>query len=299
MVNRLDKLHCAYKFTHLERKKISYNITELCEDLIEPWDYDELKLIYNKYSYHDFDYEIKTMEPVRRKFLKTMLETQLGIKLDDKEIDVSDPKATMQRVAVKIMGGIIKPQPIVQQLGDKEDKEEEEEILRISTSIHSTYTQLAARLDPDREQDLAERQRKIELMQKANIAYNYKDLLQLLDLQLSAEQIDPNNVRNIADNKIKHYNKILQNQCNALKEETDLIASQAKFILRVSQALQLEPEQLATMLQEKIAEAKKELAKVEDDLTYLVSARQLKFWLKDQNLPTDDADFNLFDMPEM
>jgi len=58
-------------------------------------------------------------------------------------------------------------------------------------AVREVFRKLASELHPDRETDPAEHARKTELMQRVNQTYKAGDLLALLELQLSIEQIDP------------------------------------------------------------------------------------------------------------
>ena len=61
---------------------------------------------------------------------------------------------------------------------------------QVGQSVREVFRKLASALHPDRETDIAERERKTALMQQANQAYERNDLLSLLTLQLQIEQID-------------------------------------------------------------------------------------------------------------
>lgn len=61
--------------------------------------------------------------------------------------------------------------------------------------------------------------RKLARNQQEKIAHLIWDLLQLLEWQLSVDQINQSKINNIADNRLKHYKKILQNQLEELQQE--------------------------------------------------------------------------------
>jgi hypothetical protein len=58
------------------------------------------------------------------------------------------------------------------------------------TALREAYRKLASHLHPDREQDAMERERKTALMQQANAAYERRDLMGLLRLQMECAQLD-------------------------------------------------------------------------------------------------------------
>jgi len=78
------------------------------------------------------------------------------------------------------------------------------------TSLRHIYRQLASALHPDREPDPAERQRKNALMGEANAAYERKDLVALLRLQLQAELVDPDHLERVSDERLQHLTLLLK-----------------------------------------------------------------------------------------
>ena len=60
-------------------------------------------------------------------------------------------------------------------------------------------------------------------MQKVTVAYKNRDLLQLLELQLTVEQIDQNEIDAINEDRLRYFNKILQRQSRELKQEIEEI----------------------------------------------------------------------------
>jgi len=104
--------------------------------------------------------------------------------------------------------------------GAKQTKAQAEE-RSASQSIRDVYRKLASALHPDREPDEAERVRKTILMQRVNQAYEKNDLLSLLQLQLEIEQIDQNALDGIAEDRLRHYNKVLTEQLAELQQEVE------------------------------------------------------------------------------
>lgn len=88
-----------------------------------------------------------------------------------------------------------------------------------SQSVRAVYRKLASSLHPDREPDPAERARKTVLMQRVNQAYAAGRLLELLQLQLEAEQIDAAHLQGLSDERLTHYNRVLAGQVAELRHE--------------------------------------------------------------------------------
>ena len=91
--------------------------------------------------------------------------------------------------------------------------------LQASQSVREIFRQLASALHPDREPDAALRQRKTQLMQQANQAYQHYDLLTLLSMQLDLEQIDEQHLAGLPDARLAHYNQVLRERLAALEQE--------------------------------------------------------------------------------
>ena len=89
----------------------------------------------------------------------------------------------------------------------------------LSQSLREIYRKLASSLHPDREADSDLRAQKTELMQRINIAYQNKDLLALLTLQMEVEQISSASLGEVPEARLAQYNQILREQLDALKAQ--------------------------------------------------------------------------------
>ena len=78
--------------------------------------------------------------------------------------------------------------------------------------MREVYRKLASALNPDRESDPIERERKTALMQRVNQDYARNNLLELMELQLELEHIDQDALKNISQDRLKHYNAIMKEQ---------------------------------------------------------------------------------------
>jgi len=290
MVTLLDHLYLTEKFTHNQQEKIAHLISEMCQELIHLEGREELKPLYNRYSGSDFDAAVQEGNEIAGEFVKSMFEQEFGVELDDEEFDFSDPERTAQRLAEKMreqqrLAEEARPKrkKTAKQLA-KEAREQEEEA-HVSKSIQAVYRQLVAALHPDREPDPEERARKTELMQKVTVAYGSKDLLRLLELQLSVEQIDQIKINNIAEDRLKHYNKVLQNQLRELQDEVMSTEMMFKEMAGVSPYHQLTPKRLLGFLNEDIRALRGEITRIEQDLRRFREVKQFKAWLKGYRIP--------------
>jgi hypothetical protein len=88
-----------------------------------------------------------------------------------------------------------------------------------SVTLRTLYRQLASALHPDRASDEAERARMTALMSAANAAYDRRDLLALLDLQLQAELADPDHLERLSAQRLQAVTRLLKEQAASLERE--------------------------------------------------------------------------------
>lgn len=224
----LDAAYNNKSLTKTERLKIQDIICNIVSGLSKIEQDKSLKALYDKYSDSSFDQEKAGIYADFRDFTKEMFDIELDENMESTEDVFADVMKKMYQKFTeeeqKEEENLKKAKPrkkSAKALAKEAAKAKEEQ--EVSASIKSVYRCLAATLHPDKEQDLEERERKTQLMQEVNVAYNKKDLLALLELQMQVEQIDQESVNNITDEKIKNYNKILKEQLSELKDEIEYI----------------------------------------------------------------------------
>jgi hypothetical protein len=291
----LDNHYTTEKFSRNQQDKIKYLILEICEELIGMHGRLDMKTLYNQYSENDYDTQAQQDAAIQSDLMKSMFEQTFDVTLDDNEFDFSDPIKIAQQMADKIteqQSHAEQQRNSQKQSAKQQAKEarEQKEQTNISKSIQAVYRQLVAALHPDREPDLVERERKTELMQKVTVAYGKRDLLQLLELQLSVEQIDQNNINNIAEDRLKHFNKILQNQLSEITEEVMLAEMGYRNMTGLSPYEVVTPKRLQTMLKQDIRNMREIISKIQHDLRTFQDVKQFKLWLKNYQIPIDYFD---------
>jgi hypothetical protein len=95
-------------------------------------------------------------------------------------------------------------------------------------ALRSIYRQLASALHPDRETDPAEQTRKTALMKEANAAYERRDLLALLHLQMQAELVDAAHIAGLAKEKLAALTALLKERVTVLQREVYQLEMQAR-----------------------------------------------------------------------
>jgi len=172
--------------------------------------------------------------------------------------------------------------------------------------LKEIYRKLTSLLHPDREPDEAERLRKTALMSEANKAYESKNLLKLLQLQLQAGKIDSLSAAALADEKLQLINHTLREQFSELKLEHD----QLEMIVRDEFDVPFYAELNAATLQKVVSAAtaaEKDHNKImRSDLVQIKrNDASLKVWLKEQReMMQDDESLDdifgqaMMDMPK-
>lgn len=294
IVHSLDRMHDQKGLTKTERDKIGNVIVELAGALaVERYD-DELKSIYNKYSGSDFDEE----EAEEAYLMKILMESMTGVDLGD-DLEASSPEEIMQRMREKLQeqqanaereaesssaAGTSTRKKTAKQL-DKEAQQQAAE-QEISQSIREVYRKLVSALHPDREPDFQERARKTALMQRVNQAYDKKNLLLLLELQLELEHIDQAAINNMTESRLKHFTKVLREQLGELEQEILQTEDLFRMQFNIDPFERLNPATMVRQMDFKIAEMALIIRDLENDLLIFEDIKKLKVWLKSLRKPS-------------
>jgi hypothetical protein len=300
-IKLLDKFFDLPLFKKTDKSKMKHLICELSEHLIAEFNKDELKPLFNKYSDDDYDTLNQETDSAVGDLMKNIAQSMFNIDLGD-DVDVSSPEKFQAFLHEKLEAqaeiqdqatATVNPRKKTKKQLEKEARQLEEAALA-SKSVREVYRKLVAALHPDREPDEDERNRKTELMQRVNIAYGKKDLLLLLALQLEVEQIDPEHLNQIADSRLKYFNKILKEQLSELDQETQHIESMFKLNLNQPFYAQLTPKQLISGLAKDIQALQADIVDIQKDLEIFNNPASLKAWLKSYKIPknTGHDDFD-------
>jgi len=302
LVRLFDKASAEKLFNKNDKAKLKDMISTIAAELIVENDDEDLKRIYNKHSGGDIDAEIKE----EKSAMKAMMQDILGIDLGD-GFDFGSPESMMAHVSEKMRQKLEDEEQVRQDYQKRNVKrkrspktlareaKQEAEAQNISQSIREVYRKLASALHPDKEQDALERDRKTALMQRVNIAYNNKDLLKLLELQLEVEQIDQAAINTITEERLKYYNKILAEQSKELRMEVSAVSDFFRIRFNIAPDVSLSPETAIRSLEDDIKNLKKDISGLKDDLYLFQDLKNLKKHLKLYKIPPktifDDESF--------
>jgi hypothetical protein len=297
-VQLLDRLYDIPLFKKTDKSKIKHLICEISGDLIAEFNKDELKPVFNKYSDEDYDVINQETDSAVGDMMKIIAENMFNVDLGD-DADISSPEKFHAHLQEKLreqkQTTPVKQRKKTKKQLDKEAREQEEEALA-SKSVQEVYRKLVAVLHPDREPDELERERKTGLMQRVNTAYGKKDLLQLLELQLEVEQIDSTHLSQIADSRLKYFNKILKEQLSELEQENSQIEHMFKMDLNMPFYMRLLPKQLMLTLKNDIRALQADIEAIQNELETFQNPASFKAWLKNYKIPKRNARDDLDDL---
>lgn len=253
-------------------------ITELAGEILADGGYDDLKVTYNRHSRSDFDAEEAALEADNLEVLKSAVADALGVDLDDADVDSPEALRELAEEHLRARESAHAGRKKSPKQAAREAAREAEKT-QIGKTLQDIYRKLAVALHPDLEPDPAERARKTELMQRVNVAYEAKDLLLLLELQLRFEQVDPTKVDTIAEDRLRHYNAILDEQARQLDDELRELELPYRMALELSPSARLSPERVVQQIRVDAEMLRARVALVRGDTVAFQDIKQLKAWL--------------------
>lgn len=275
-----------------ERAKVRDILLELLSDLLDESEEAELIRLYDKYADISFEEERQADMEIMRAFASDAfgvdVEAYKGGESPEELAEWVDQQMHTSRPEEPHRSGGKRK---------KSAKAAEREAIKEQTAeggtraVREVYRKLVSELHPDRETDPAEQARKTELMQRVNQAYSSGDLLGLLELQLGIEQIDSTALAGLADERLRHYIHVFEEQSRQLRDElSELVAPFAMAIVG-SASRKITPDAVRRALDEDIREVKRTLRTVETDLARFQDIDQLKRILKAYRIdaPIDDG----------
>ena len=299
LLHALDQSLDRHKLTRPEQRVVKALICDMAQELIMVLDDDSLKPIYNKHSDTDFDEE----ETAAVGSFKAVAEEMLGVNLDADDASAVSMQDVMAQIQAQMQAmqaqefEAAQRREQVRSLRPKTQKQIEREAKakleseRTSQSIREVYRKLVSSLHPDREPDAAERARKTALMQRVNQAYDKRDLLKLLELQLELEHIDASTIAGLSEDRLKHFNKVLKEQLAELEQEIMQVEMPLRAQFRVSPYAPLFPQSILPLLQRDVAAMKQDIKHLKTDLLVTLNLTAFKAWIGARKRETKAARF--------
>lgn len=288
MLKLLDQAYSQYTFSKIHKRKLAGIIQSLATDLINDTGLKEFKEIYNKYSKSNYDQDLDA----EHEQIKALMSELFGVELDD-DLDMDSVEDVFSNIDEKKKNKIEQEdlfqtdffQDNAQQKHKKsastlaKEAKQMEGAEHASKSIREIFRKLARALHPDREQDPIEQERKNSLMQRVNIAYEKNDLLALLELQLEAEQINQADINSIAEDRLKHYSKVLEEQLAELEEEIYFITGPFRMHSTLGPRANFSPCSIMSALSHQCVSIQNAIIEIKNDLAYFQNVKNIKCWL--------------------
>jgi hypothetical protein len=282
----------------LTKRERAYLRTVVCETALEVLEAEtatggvataDVKEIYNRHSRGDFDTEAKIDSEAQARLMRMMLEAELG--LDFGRADIRSVEELQTAAAVQMEERRREEERRAQEASERRanrkksarevaaETRRDTQRAQVGKALQEVYRKLAMALHPDREPDPEERARKTLLMQQINVAYEQKDLLQLLELQLRFEQLDEAQISTLAEDRLEHYNRLLAEQVGQLKEELLEIEAPWRMRLRMPPTGKLPPTRIQGHLRDDLRSVAEAIERARNDVRRFAEPRALKAWL--------------------
>lgn len=275
----LEKAYASNALGKSDRQWLAALIREWAGEYFAEQGDTEMKAIYQRFG-GEFDQEAVAA--------CAGLEAILG-DLDMNDPDANDPDVFVEQMQARLDAEEAAREAARQSARAQRKKSAKqtarEDALRATAeqgfqSMRAVYRKLVSALHPDRESDPEESLRKTALMQQVNLAYDKKDLLALLELQLKIEHLDQVAINNLGEERLAHFNKILREQLRELEGQVSQVSRQAMLNLGIDAFKPLSPSRLMREFDSHVDAARHSLQAARFDLKAARDVMTLKAWLK-------------------
>lgn len=226
MAHLLHEKREKVKLSKTDKGYLNDLILDLFDDAfyaVEPTDKD--KALYSQYNDVSFDEEVESQQADVAEMFADMLYQQTGFKIDPSILNEKNPdfekiQAHFEEQLNKNAGTDKKKsnKKKSQRAIDKEIKEEQKEALK-QKSIRSIFLSLAKILHPDTETDENAKVEKEEYMKRVTVAYNNRNLPELLELEMQWVHKHENQLADTPEQTLKLYNELLKKQAENLEDD--------------------------------------------------------------------------------
>lgn len=293
MVRLLDGFIDGRGLTRMQKAKagdiLLGQLRLLLDEAVDP----ELSTLYDKYN----DVSHADEQEFAKEMLREFASEEFGVDIGDDHLGASTPQELAERIAETLDAQQAETALPPKGSAKKSAKAIEREKLReqaekaAKQSVRDIYRKLVSELHPDREPDLNERARKTALMQKVNQAYEAGDLLALLELQLTIEQIDQAGLASMAQERLAHFNLVLREQSERLRDELSDLTSPFTMVMGGLWAQPLTPDMVTRAFDNDLRQLRAIQHELELDLSKFQDIRELKATLKHYRMAPPEDDF--------
>ncbi len=256
-------------------------LCKLCESLASDGD-ESMRALHDRHS----PLSLAEMQQIAAARVRAAMEERLGRPLDtDLPLDTLDQvlfagmrqlQAEAEAEAAEHAQAKIKRKPRASQR--RADQQQDD----ADTALRKLYRQLSSALHPDRELDPTARSEKHVLMVEANTAYQRRDLVALLHIQLRLAQADPQSLSRMAEDKIESMSLLLKQQTAELERELDSQKQQMGHEFGLPDYAPVSAASLRSHLTMEKQALTQDVAAMEQDLRIVRDDAAFKRWLKQQ-----------------
>lgn len=222
----LHKRRQVIKLSAIQNKKLDDLLFDLLDDafsVVEPD--DATKELYSMYSNFSYAEELTNQQQDMKAYFIDMLYNRYGLKLDPSLLtdnpDFEKIEEELKKLWEQKENGK-KAKPKTKKQLAKEELEKQKAALK-NKSIRSIYVALAKILHPDTEQNEALKIEKEEMMKLVTVAYENKDLMQLLQLETLWMRKHDENINSLDVSTLNAYIHLLTDQVNELEAELRML----------------------------------------------------------------------------
>ncbi|MBS0294351.1 MAG: molecular chaperone DnaJ [Proteobacteria bacterium] len=299
LVQLLDEASDNKKLAKADRRTLGEAITDrlavLIDAVADEATREQLKQIYNRHSGSDYDAEEAEGNDIAKEMAQAMAKDFFGVDVDLQDADMDSPEDFLRRLQEQLDAQQAQQDEAARQREAQRaarprkpsarERKAQEEAAQATQSVREIYRKLASHLHPDRETDPDERARKTALMQRVNQAYQDNKLLDLLQLQLEVEQIDPEHIAGLSEERLKHYNRVLAEQLRELQQEVRAVQDQFTFAFGLDPYRSHKPASLMRELRTQLQIIEHENLRLRRELAMLrTDPSALKAWIRAERM---------------
>jgi hypothetical protein len=217
--------------------------------------------------------------------MRAMIEDELGIEVDDEDAGSVEQLRAAVNAQIDAREQAEEARKARRKKTAKQAAAEarrDDEKKSADKAVQDIYRTLARALHPDHEQDADERTRKTRLMSEVNVAYEAKDLLRLLALQLELERVDESRVETIAEERLLHFARILDEQAKQIAAELSGVEMPYRMELGLMPSAVVTPERVILRIRGDATALEMQIQRTQRDLATFSDIALLKQWLKAQ-----------------
>jgi hypothetical protein len=295
MVRWLDQRLQAKGLTAKQKNIAREILCHLAAQLAAEGD-EDMQALHDAHS----DESLEDLEKADAADLQNFMEDMLGQKLGDDDMPFDNLDELMRASMARMQAQAQAQQEAQAQRLSKRKKtatqlKAETQAQDADTTLRTIYRQLVSALHPDREPDATERARKTALMKVANTAYERRDLLALLHLQMQAELVDEAHIATMATAKLTAMTKLLKERVAVLQRDLFQIEEQARAEFGLPRYAPLSSASLKKHMLASEQNLHQEIALMQQDLKLVQDDTRFKRWLKQQKAAQEDLDpFDFF-----